>query len=932
MKDDNKQIVIERIWNDPAPVFGCDFREGTTYRPNIKGGDYDENGKIRLKRTPSGIFVYYNGGSRKSDDVFNYLMEYHLHTSDFWDTLQTCAERYGVRLELSEKQAEKIHRERLAREVAPSLAAALMEHRDGDAWHYLSDVRGIEPDAVHYGELSPESLKRAKDALKARGFEYSDDDFKALKLTPEQAARGYNLVLPYYRNGVVVGFLFRDVTGKAPHKYDTPEGMKRGYCEHLTHGEPAYIVEGEIDALRLMGAGLTNVIAMGGATMGEDIARLLNTYEIRQVTYVPDLKYNEQGEQETEVTDKAIKAFQAANVDGERVITRLYIAEFSAPEGATLSNYKIDADTYGKEHGGDALRTFVATATEWWGRELNALESWARGIMESGGEVNFNEFERRFMDIYNRCASPMERERIRQDIKGGTMQVTTPNGVIEIPIYTDCGLTPAALLDVDELRREQKRRTDYNNTIKAGLSALTRAVDDVNGINPAVVRDVLAKLNEVQGTATRDEWRDQIKATFADQLKAIQKQPETLRTKWELGEIFKNKENPAILDFHRYEYIEYYPATITVFCAPTSHGKTMILLQSALDLVRTNPEKVFLYVSCEENNRQLLERALNVFMDIPTEADGIEWDDPKKKQLAVNYCFIEGTRKRAIKYYLRGGNRYPEEYAKQYNEYCRDKGLQEWRPTNEHPTPPNWERLCQRLAVGVERYGEQIHPNLKLIHTDGSAESIAANVLYFVKQYKAQGADVCAVFVDYMQLLTSENKTTARNYELKDVCKVLSDCAAATEIPIIVAAQLNREAIRPTNNGGGLDNVTVANLGEGADIERIAHDIYFVWQVDKTHADYYQKFDKPKDEKGKTISDAEPVQVLDFTKLGTRSRRILRIVTDEKTRLQKAEPKKGYLYVEQMKARDGKTDGWGLFPFKGEQGQIGTIDTEIMKL
>jgi len=44
-----------------------------------------------------------------------------------------------------------------------------------------------------------------------------------------------------------------------------------------------------------------------------------------------------------------------------------------------------------------------------------------------------------------------------------------------------------------------------------------------------------------------------------------------------------------------------------------------------------------------------------------------------------------------------------------------------------------------------------------------------------------------------------------------------------------------------------------------------------------------------------------------------------------------AELKRGYLYVEQMKARDGKTEGWGLFPFDGERGYIGPIDTAAMK-
>ena len=42
------------------------------------------------------------------------------------------------------------------------------------------------------------------------------------------------------------------------------------------------------------------------------------------------------------------------------------------------------------------------------------------------------------------------------------------------------------------------------------------------------------------------------------------------------------------------------------------------------------------------------------------------------------------------------------------------------------------------------------------------------------------------------------------------------------------------------------------------------------------------------------------------------------------------ELKMGYLYVEQMKARDGRSDGWGLFPFDGERGFIGNNDINEM--
>ena len=865
MENDNKQIIIENIWQNPAPVLGGEW--------TLRGKAWQtQRGAIRLLRSASGanITVYFNHGTGKggeTTDVFTYIQENTLHTSDFWETLKYCAERYGVDLTLSKEQTEKIQRQRLAREVAPSLIASLSENPQGETAKYLRDCRGMEPDNIHFGELTAQSIARAKEALKAKGYEYDPADFEALKLTPEQAAKGYNLVLPYYRNGVVVGFLFRDITGKAAHKYDTPQGMKRGYCDRLSHGEPAYIVEGEIDALRLTMAGFTNVIAMGGAGMSEELTRLLETHAIRQITYIPYLEYNEQGERKTKLLNDAIRAFQGANVDGQRVITHLYIAEFPTPEGATLSNLKIDADTYGKEQGADALRNVAATATEWWDYELAGLDSWATDTLSKGETLSRWEFERRFRDIYDRCATPIERERIRQNIKGANL-------------YEQCGITPAALLDVDEWNRQ----TEYNNRIKAGLQALSRAVD--GGANPATVGDILATMSEAQSTDTRDEWDKQRAETFTDELRNIQEQPETLRTKWELGAMAPNKMGTG-LEFHRYEYIEFYPADISVFCAPTSHGKTMILFQSAIDLVR-NTDKTYLFVSCEENKRQLLERALNVYLDIPTEPGG--------RDNLNNYCFIPGTRKRAIKAAIRGGYA-PEGY-----------------------TPEHWENLSRRIMAGVERYGNEIRPRLILIHTEGTAQSITANVRRFVAQYEAQGVEIGGVFVDYMQLLTSDGNSFSRHDELKDVCKALKDCAARTELPVIIAAQLNRYSISE-----GIDNVTVANIGEGADIERIAHDIYMIWQVDKTKQDLYYKNQYPKGQDGKPDKTQEPTRVLDYDKMGDRSRRIFK-----KTGTNEIELKTGYLYIEQMKARDGKTDGWGLFPFNGEQGRIDAINTEIM--
>ena len=270
------------------------------------------------------------------------------------------------------------------------------------------------------------------------------------------------------------------------------------------------------------------------------------------------------------------------------------------------------------------------------------------------------------------------------------------------------------------------------------------------------------------------------------------------------------------------------------------------------------------------------------------------------KTEAGAYCFIKGTRKKAIKSALRGSTP-PDGYA-------------DFMGVSEH-----FEALKGQIKRGVEAYGRDIRPRLKFVHTEAAAESICNNIIYYVEQYRAAGVEVGAVFVDYMQLLTSDARNFSRHDELKDICKALHDCAGFVEIPIIIAAQLNREVLKPaTGNGTPLDNITVANIGEGADIERIAHDIYLVWQTDKTPLQWYTAAPKRSGEE----TDAAPV--LDVYKIagGIRSRRLF----THALRPEDIQLKAGYLYVEQLKARDGITGGWGLFPFDGERGTVGAND------
>ena len=877
MAHEDKQAIVTAIWENPERVFNCRFRQSGRYKENVRGDEYAEQGKIRLAPTRTGenIMVFYNGSSRdEKSDVFAYLERYVLHTSGFKETLKRLADIYGVEVRFSEEQRRKMTREALAREVCPCLIESLRKNPTGAAGTYITQTRGLSIDA-HFGELTPESLKAAKEHLRNRGYSYSVEDFTALGLTDERARNGYNVVIPYYNNGNVIGFVLRNTTNatNAP-KYLYSQDMGRvGYCDRLKVGKPTFVVEGQMDAIRLIqayanDADAPNVLAMGGAKINDNIAKLFKAHSIDVITYVPDVEYNEQGERKTNIAHAAISAFQSIKVEDETVIKTLFVSELETPEGVNLNGYKTDADTYGKEHGNDVLACAVeGNATDWYIWELKQLEAWER-TAESWDSWNIeNNFRERFRAIYNR-AGVWEKQPIRDYIKLNSL-------------YGKYGITPQVLDDADAFNRDRA----YINDIKALSAELTKAVED--GANPAVIAKITARLSEAQATNSREDWNRQLNATFAEELAAIAAQPEPLKTKWELGVIRKDNNERK---FKATETIEFTPADITVFCAPTSHGKTTVLFQSALDMVRANPNKTFLYVSCEESQQQLLERALNAYIPIPNTENGL--DD------RGNYCFITKTRRKTIQSVL-FNDVPPHLYSPFMN-------------TSEH-----YDNLKRQINHYIRQYGEQVHPRLKLIHTDASTESICTNVTNFVREAQEQGVEVGAVFVDYMQLLSTDNKHFSRHDELKDICKILSNCAKKNEIPVVIAAQLNRQIY-----GEGIDGVSVANIGEGADIERIAKDIFLVWQVDKTPLTLYAK-------KGNDKENEDDNVITTAQNLGKRAQRIFK-----KDENDMGAPifvlKSGYLYVEHLKARYGETGGWGLLKYDGESGQVDYNDTVKM--
>lgn len=868
-----KQRVIAAVWDNPAPAFGGEWKPGRNTWEYLRG-EIGPKGcaRLLLSRDGESIKVFYNHGSGRAGAVSDVFDAYADNTglAGFVEALRALAELYKIPCELTEQERETITRRELAGAVTCSLSEHLRAHPDGPAGVYLRETRHFDLEAFpslypYFGQLTAESLDAARRTLKQRGKTYAAADWEALGLTEQRARAGYNVALPYYRNGIVAGFVFRSVNAETPGpKYLFSAGLERGaYCARLDANTPAAIVEGELDALRLMQQGVKNVIAIGGAKPGPEIAKLMKGRAIVEATYIPDNESDETGRRKTGIVADAIAALYGLEVEGRPVLSRVLVADLPGVPGG-----KVDADTYGAEHPGALPGLLELSPVEGWRWEADRLREQAAAIEGDTGRAPVSMVCAAIVKLYGHISDVFARERFRQYVGASDD-------------WARYGVTPDALANLDAMQAGR----DYFDRIKAGAADLTKAVQE--HADAGTVAGIIRRLSDAQAGNTRAEWDAQLSEPFDDELDAIRKQPDALRTRWELGNIDRAGQ------WKKYENIEFFPADITLFCAATSHGKTAVLFNAALDVIRDNPGKTCLFVSVEENKRQLLQRALKAYLPIETTETG--------RDASGRACFKTGTRKRALLAALRDADTC-DGYAAEL------VGVSEL-----------FRVLKKEILLGVEAYRREIRPRLKFVHTEADAESICTNIRHTVEAAREQGEQLAAVFVDYMQLLTAPARGFSRPDELKEICKALHDCAGEIELPIIAAAQLNRAVFGPASSAGTpLDNITVANIGEGADLERIAHDVFIVWQTDRTPLQWYAD--------GKPSADEFTLDVRKIA-AGIRSRRLF----TKELNPANVELKRGYLYIEQLKARDGNPGGWGLFPFDGERGTVGANDLGAMK-
>lgn len=858
MANEITEQIRAAVWNDPQPAMNATHYAGEWRRRN-NAWEW-QRGQVRMTRTASGnIYLHGNTGSGMAGTdtaLFDYLANE--WNTDTGETTRRLCDLYGIKLELTQEQRDQYRRRKVAAAVAPVLIQAAKDNPEAQGVQYLNG-RGFSAQNGAFGLLTTQSIDEAKNAvlranLEGVTAETLNADFAALGLT-EQRATTHPVVIPNATDGAVDGFCFRKVEqgGDAP-KYLFSQGMERGaYCDRLIDGGRVVVVEGQFDALRLRSLGAGDVVALGGAAPGSKLLELLRRHHKTDVVYIPDIEYKD-GKRKTELERRAVDKLRTmSDPESGYAVASVRVARLPIPEGMDTQNGKQDADSWGMNRTAQDVQNLLNGAQYWFFHALHDLEAEAYAAQDNGGIVDGAQIMNRAREIYAGVTDPMQRGLFRHYVEDENTR----------GFYGVLGIDAHTLEQLDDLNRNAAFRKDMQD----GAERLAKATESGDPDRMAAAVAGLAEtLN--RGRGTRDEWEAQLSQDWDSVAGMVANQPEPIKTKWALGRDKKN-DISGLLEWNEYGRVELWADDITVFCAPTSHGKTMILFQILLDLVREDIEaervRKYLFVSREEQPRQLALRALNVWIDRKTLKNKSEYSS-------------HADRRAALRDALRG--------VCPYGYSDTEFGA---------------------LKSAIEYYKNNVFPRVALVHTDGSAESITGNIDYYKTQFERAGFELGGVFVDYFQLLNSDTPNRMRNYELKTICDALKQAAGRSGVPFVIAAQLNREALRD-----GVDGVTLANIGEGADIERIAHDVYMMWQTDKTRKDTYIETNKSGKESYRGTA-------------GARARRLF--ITDQ---LGEHTPLTGRIYIERLKAREGVTGLWALLPYDGESGQIdanGTPET-----
>lgn len=392
--------------------------------------------------------------------------------------------------------------------------------------------------------------------------------------------------------------------------------------------------------------------------------------------------------------------------------------------------------------------------------------------------------------------------------------------------YNISGIEAKVIARANEVREaeEAKNRADK---AKAAADTYSKLVAEGKvGEANSFMAEALAEQKKLGGTGT---YGDLLKVpTRAERLARFKDKPEALETSYQFTE--GGEPLPFTLP----------SGALTMVAAPTSHGKSTFLRNLALDVVKRYKDKNVLYFTFEESEEDVIAQFTNTYVDTLLHA-------PSSK-----YPQLETI----INYYRTGEAK-----------YIADKALQDFQ--------------CKEMEFSTNYLD---NGRIRIYYRDYNLETLIEALEFAVNHIPTK-----AIFVDYIQILRSQKLAKQpRNEQLKEICISLKDFSVKYKLPVVLAAQLNREAKTPFR----MDNNQMA---ESSDIEKAANTIVCLWNSSFKASTY--------GDKGLSKEEKEELDTL----------------KEKKFELGKS----GKIFAKLTKKRGSRGVGmYALFEYKGYSGKI----------
>ena len=665
----------------------------------------------------------------KALSLVDYVME--RDNLDFIDAVKMLANEAGLQLpNFDEGEYQRGKDKQALLEDANSYFIYCLENSPGaeEIKAYLSS-RG-------YSDQDVKDMELGYIPSREKLYTYLTDTRKHPKEMVEEAIKlhsnigsTHRLSIPFRSGGNIKGFIFRRLT-PGEDKYIASTGLSRGEgffnLKPLKGDKDLIVVEGELDALIAEVRGIENVVALGGASLSTGMVQDAIKRGAKSFTLCLD--------KDKAGKDGATRAIDAILKEG---VNRVYLVNL--PEGS-------DPDSLIKEQGVEALREAIAQAIPYYKAILENILHKYGTIQEETGSLSEKVKDRLLDEVVETGSKlePMDRDQYKKLF-------------ISLEPIQELGITEESYqVTIDRLTTYREREAQ-DKALK-GLLTEAKQLQDKGEIGKAI--DVLGeKLRQVRLQDKATEFSSLLIPTRETDVRAIlQAKPESLNSGYKIGG----------------ETLLLPSGALSIFAAPTSHGKTSLLINVALNVAQAHKDKEIYFFSYEEDRESILLKTLNTYVGKP-----------------LNNA--NNANRRLIKEYFTSGS------TQYINNQVRD----------------------EFTALKDQFFKELINTGKLCINYS----SFDADTLGDAIQYLKRNANPGAILIDYLQLLNlpgGKYKTYSRQEELKQICINLKDVAVDTGLPVILGAQFNRQVENPLQ-------LHPTKIGEAGDIERIANLLIGIW-------------------------------------------------------------------------------------------------------